>query len=114
MPLPRPFTLAALRSALLRWVVAVFCVAHMAPATAQEPSFPWCPTAHRAAASPGMQPNPVYQTLAKSHQAAGQLEPVAQLPAKKSYAYGWFGSNPTPTWGRHFGYSRNFTQWTQR
>ena len=36
------------------------------------------------------------------------------VAAKPAYAYGWFGSNPSPTWGRHFGSSKNYTQWSRR
>lgn len=30
------------------------------------------------------------------------------------YAYGWFGAQPRSHCVRHFGYHRNFTQWTAR
>ena len=44
--------------------------------------------------------------------------PVYSAPPKAPFAYGWFGSNPVPyskpSWGRHFGYLQNFTQWTSR
>ena len=109
MSLPKQLVRMALRLG-----IAGICLTQTASATAQEPLFPWCPpTGHSAPATPS-RPNPPYQTLARPQHSTGQLEPVSELPAKKSYAYGWFGSNPTPAWGRHFGYSRNFTQWTQR
>jgi hypothetical protein len=28
------------------------------------------------------------------------------------YSYGWFGSESSPQWSRHFGYSRRYTQWS--
>lgn len=30
------------------------------------------------------------------------------------YAYGWFGAISHGHWSRHFGTSRNYTQWTRR
>ena len=31
----------------------------------------------------------------------------------QGYAYGWFGAHaPRPHWSRHFGYYRNFTEWS--
>lgn len=31
-----------------------------------------------------------------------------------TYTYGWFGATPHRHWYRHFGYYRNYTQWTRR
>ncbi len=31
-----------------------------------------------------------------------------------TYNYGWFGAAPQRQWSRHFGYYRNYTQWTRR
>jgi hypothetical protein len=31
-----------------------------------------------------------------------------------TYAYGWFGVQPRRHWSRHFGYYRNYTQWSGR
>ena len=28
------------------------------------------------------------------------------------YAYGWFGASSRQHWSRHFGYYRNYTQWS--
>ena len=53
-----------------------------------------------------------YQVLPKRNSEA--TEPIHVLKPKQSYSYGWFGSNPQPIWGRHFGHSRNYTQWTRR
>jgi hypothetical protein len=30
------------------------------------------------------------------------------------YAYGWFGAAPRKHWSRHFGYYRNYTQWSAK
>lgn len=30
------------------------------------------------------------------------------------YSYGWFGQKPRPQWSRHFGYYRNYTEWSAR
>lgn len=35
-------------------------------------------------------------------------------PMKHAYSYGWFGSNPSHHWGRHFGNTRSYTQWSRR
>ncbi len=32
----------------------------------------------------------------------------------KAYSYGWFGAKPTKQWTRHFGYYRNYTEWSAR
>jgi len=34
-----------------------------------------------------------------------------QTPA---YSYGWFGAKPHRQWTRHFGYYRNYTEWSAR
>ena len=31
-----------------------------------------------------------------------------------AYSYGWFGAQPTRQWTRHFGYYRNYTEWSAR
>jgi hypothetical protein len=49
-------------------------------------------------------------------------EPNTAVPAKNNiqskptqpYAYGWFGTKPSPQWSRQFGYQRAYTQWTLR
>jgi hypothetical protein len=38
----------------------------------------------------------------------------AQEVHTQSYSYGWFGASPRHHWSRHFGTSRNYTQWTRR
>ena len=32
----------------------------------------------------------------------------------RTYSYGWFGAKPHPQWSRHFGYYRNYTEWSAR
>lgn len=32
----------------------------------------------------------------------------------QAYSYGWFGATPKPQWTRHFGYYRNYTEWSAR
>jgi hypothetical protein len=44
-----------------------------------------------------------------------ELEPVVpQRAAVHPYAYGWFGAAPRKHWSRHFGYYRNYTQWSAK
>jgi len=40
--------------------------------------------------------------------------PVIYPVKTRTYAYGWFGVQPRRHWSRHFGYYRNYTQWTRR
>jgi hypothetical protein len=78
--------------------------------------FPWCPPASAPQVSSGI-PN-AYRVLPSVLQDKHHREepPVAlhPVPTKSTYAYGWFGSNPSATWGRHFGVSKVYTQWTRR
>jgi len=39
---------------------------------------------------------------------------VAYPVVTQTYAYGWFGAQPRRHGSRHFGYYRNYTQWTHR
>jgi hypothetical protein len=32
----------------------------------------------------------------------------------QTYSYGWFGAKPAKQWTRHFGYYRNYTEWSAR
>ena len=63
-------------------------------------------------------PSAVHLTLTRpAHKRSGlseQLTVMEQLPPKPAYAYGWFGSNPSSHWGRHFGSINSYTQWTRR
>lgn len=42
--------------------------------------------------------------------------PGAPIPrvVSKPYPYGWFGAPPRQHWTRHFGYYRNYTQWSAK
>ena len=51
---------------------------------------------------------PPYLTLRSSTQ--GRVRAVPVTP----YAYGWFGATPRRQCVRHFGYYRDYTQWTVR
>ncbi len=80
-------------------------------------SFPWGGSSgkhHQPAPYTGTPP--VYRTLGKleGHHITPQPVVLQAYPQQQAYAYGWFGSNPTPIWGRHFGTGKNYTQWTQR
>ena len=49
------------------------------------------------------------------HHARGGYHPGrAYATSGRAYAYGWFGASPRAHWSRHFGYSKNFTQWTRQ
>lgn len=80
-------------------------------------AFPWGASSgkhHQPAPYTGTPP--VYRTLSKleGHHVTPQPSVLQPYPQQQAYAYGWFGSNPTPIWGRHFGTSKSYTQWTQR
>lgn len=86
--------------------------------------FPWCAHGysghgqsshgHSGSDAPPAAVSPPHLTLPRNAPPTATLMLQQELPPKSGYAYGWFGSNPAPQWGRHFGYSRNFTQWTER
>ena len=40
--------------------------------------------------------------------------PVANIQSRPTqpYAYGWFGTKPSPQWSRQFGHQKAYTQWT--
>ena len=95
----------------LGWTVwgFVFCVPVLVSAD-QPLAFPW---GHSAAHATELRPavSAPYQVL---HAARGQQQPQVSLQSmspKAGYAYGWFGSNPTPKFTRHLGFHQNFTQW---
>ncbi len=78
--------------------------------------FPW---GNRSGGAPSTGPaSSVYHVLPRAghhlHHSTENPFEIRQQPTKSPYAYGWFGSNPSPSWGRHFGHSRNYTQWTRR
>ncbi|HAC89466.1 MAG TPA: hypothetical protein DCF63_02375 [Planctomycetaceae bacterium] len=79
--------------------------------------FPWGKLQQAVSIDPATLP--LYHSLTKAplqdqHHAPPPPVAVQPLPEKRAYAYGWFGSNPSPTWGRHFGNSKGYTQWTPR
>lgn len=78
--------------------------------------FPWGGASGKHQPAPYSGTPPVYRTLGKldGHNVTPQPEVLVPYPQQQAYAYGWFGSNPAPIWGRHFGYSKSYTQWTQR
>lgn len=79
-------------------------------------SFPWGCDSGKAKAPAPVGDLPVYRTLSKTegHKVTPQPVVLQPLPPQQAYAYGWFGSNSTPIWGRHFGVNKSYTQWTER
>lgn len=60
-----------------------------------------------------------YRVLSQTlHHTPAPALPVQPLSPKIGYAYGWYGSNPNSwknaQWGRHFGFSQSYTQWSVR
>lgn len=48
-------------------------------------------------------------------QAGTSSQPGREIPTgSPGYAYGWFGVQPRQHWSRHFGYYRNYTQWSAK
>ncbi len=81
-------------------------------AHAQELSFPWGGSRH---AQPVQAVSPSARYLTLSPLSSGNsVVSTDQMPLKSGYAYGWFGTNPSAHWSRHFGNSRGYTQWTKR
>jgi hypothetical protein len=39
---------------------------------------------------------------------------TGQVLEAQPYAYGWFGVQPRRHWTRHFGYYRNYTEWSAK
>ena len=95
----------------LGWTLCglVYCVPTLV--SADPPlAFPWGHAGARAS-EPVRTVSAPYQIL---HTAVGQPQPqvtLQQMTPKVGYAYGWFGSNPTPQFTRHLGFHQNFTQW---
>jgi hypothetical protein len=70
----------------------------------------------------GFQSAATYKVLPrpKSHSNKGQpntyvapRNPIESKPMQP-YAYGWFGTKPSPHWHRQFGAQAEYTQWTLR
>jgi len=49
----------------------------------------------------------------ESNTATVQPVVIESKPAAP-YAYGWFGTKPSPQWYRQFGHQKAYTQWTLR
>ncbi|WP_145077376.1 hypothetical protein [Aureliella helgolandensis] len=82
------------------------------PCFAQSPhAFPWGHAHQQAVPLPLPRMAP-YAVLATPLSDEPLQRPYRPLPATPPYAYGWFGSNPSPQWSRHFGVSHSHTQWT--
>ena len=92
------------------WAVWGCLAVAVQPVFAEHPlSFPWGTGPHASKPQPAR--SAPYQVL---HPATGQNQPsitLQQLSPKVGYAYGWFGSNPTPQMTRHLGFHQNYTQW---
>jgi hypothetical protein len=56
-----------------------------------------------------LQQAPTYRVLNSPYQ-----HPQYDVRQRSPYAYGWFGSQDHTHWQRHFGYHRDFTQWSRR
>ena len=90
----RPILLAAV-------LTAVAAVSFVEPARAQTPGY---------LVLGGTAARPVHGQDAPRISNTGVVYPVVT----QTYAYGWFGAQPRRHWSRHFGYYRNYTQWTRR
>ncbi|MFP6674967.1 MAG: hypothetical protein VB878_07795 [Pirellulaceae bacterium] len=51
---------------------------------------------------------PTYRVLDSSYAA-----PRYDVRQRSPYVYGWFGSGNQTHWSHHFGYHRNYTQWSR-
>jgi hypothetical protein len=50
-----------------------------------------------------------------SHPPTAVRHPLTVIPVESSsYSYGWFGASARRHWSRHFGYYRNYTEWSAR
>ncbi|MFO0923331.1 MAG: hypothetical protein U0905_12670 [Pirellulales bacterium] len=41
-------------------------------------------------------------------------QPTLRVRPMQPYAYGWFGTEASPDWSRHFGVKSAYTQWTRK
>lgn len=67
--------------------------------------FPWSTNCASASQTP-------HQILSAQPKSSKAPVAIQSLPPKPTYAYGWFGSNPTAQPRRQFGYHQNYTQWS--
>lgn len=97
----------SLRHVLVCMALSALSVAlPLTESSAGSPHFPWHSKHSAHAQTPfGNVPVEVLSVPA--------LSPVAALPSKQAYPYGWFGSNPVPQWKRSFGVSKAYTQWSR-
>lgn len=77
----------------------------------REYGFPWGCSSVQVHPSLPTQVIPPYRKVAPATAPAVPVLPAAQKP---TYSYGWFGVQPSYAWSRHFGVSKNFTQWSQK
>ncbi len=89
--------ISMLHTLAIFWAVAGIASGH----DAMIPQFPW---------NNGKYSNVEVRVLAKE---VPKL-PVRTLPPKVPYAYGWFGTDPSANWTRHFGHQKAYTQWSRR
>ncbi len=91
-------------------ILVTFCC-HFEIVRADHPLvFPWTHAHAAQSAQPATSSLP-YQVLPRNLSKHPAAVPLQTMP-KTGYAYGWFGSNPTPQVSRHLGFHQNFTQWT--
>jgi hypothetical protein len=63
---------------------------------------------------------PTYVVLSTPHAPGGVHPSYGYWPGRaaevqtSAYAYGWFGAPPRRHWSRHFGYYRNYREWSGR
>jgi hypothetical protein len=94
------------------FMFASFALACVNPVVADHPVvFPWSSAHAVQSALPGS-PSAPHQILARESHRHSAPVALQVMPPKTSYAYGWFGSNPTPQISRHLGFRQNYTQWT--
>lgn len=92
------------------WAVWGCLFVFVGPVSADHPlMFPWGNARHNSTTAPAM--SAPYQILHAQHGKSQPSVTLQQLSPKVGYAYGWFGSNPTPQMTRHLGFHQNYTQW---
>lgn len=50
----------------------------------------------------------------RHHTSQGYYRGYGYAVEPRAYSYGWFGAKPAKQWTRHFGYYRNYTEWSAR
>jgi hypothetical protein len=64
--------------------------------------------------SAGHPPYVVLKTRPVAPQSHASSPGVAVTVEAQPYAYGWFGAQPRRHMTRHFGYYRNYTEWSAK